>query len=445
MKRISLPAAALALMTAAFLLTAVTLTAQETSLIFATEDHGSPGTKAPVVEPWRSITLDPEYGGMWVVTGDLDADGEAEIISARNVNNDDVHYTSAVAAQKLDGSILWQWGDPSIGRRNWHHDVACQVYDWDGDSWSEVILLTKGRLVELDGFTGEERRSFAIPEDATDCLVFCNVSGKKRPTDVIVKNRYDQIWVYNYGGELLWTVKQPGGYRTAHQPLPFDIDGDGKDEIMAGYSMLNADGSVRWTISSAKTDLSKGHLDCCRVLRFGKEPKEWQFVMTYCGANCLACVDGLGNTLWENTGYHFESINIGRMFSAVEGPQIAVDIDHVPQGKSPVWLFDYNGKRLATIESDYCRHHELFDWNADGYADLFIADALGVFGPKGMRIATLGCPEKGVALQTGDMDGDGVIDMGVTTENGFYIFRNTTGIQASDKKVIGCGVNYTFY
>ncbi len=29
-------------------------------------------------------------------------------------------------------------------------------------------------------------------------------------------------------GRLLWTVKDPGGYRTAHQPFPVDLDGDGR-------------------------------------------------------------------------------------------------------------------------------------------------------------------------------------------------------------------------
>ena len=43
-------------------------------------------------------------------------------------------------------------------------------------------------------------------------------------------------------GNLLWTVENPGGYRTAHQPFPLDIDGDGREEIMAGYALLDPDG-----------------------------------------------------------------------------------------------------------------------------------------------------------------------------------------------------------
>ena len=91
-----------------------------------------------------------------------------EIISAENLNEGDVHYTSAVVAQQLGGKILWTWGEPDVGRKKWHHDVACQIYDWDGDGRQEVVVCEKASLVELDGPTGKEKRRFPIPEDATD-------------------------------------------------------------------------------------------------------------------------------------------------------------------------------------------------------------------------------------------------------------------------------------
>src|SRR3990172_6310384 len=117
---------------------------------------------APVIQPWRSITLDPEYSGAWVVVGDLDGDGAVEIVSARNVDQNDVHFTSAVVAQRLDGGVLWRWGNPVIGRKKLHHDVACQMYDWDGDGKAEVVLCGDGQLVELDGATGREKRRLPL-------------------------------------------------------------------------------------------------------------------------------------------------------------------------------------------------------------------------------------------------------------------------------------------
>ena len=62
-----------------------------------------------------------------------------------------MHCTSAVAAQRLDGTVLWRWGTPNLGRRNWHHDVACQIHDWDGDGCPEVVVCTRGALPNPDG------------------------------------------------------------------------------------------------------------------------------------------------------------------------------------------------------------------------------------------------------------------------------------------------------
>jgi hypothetical protein len=408
-------------------------------------DARDTGDSAPVVEPWAAVAINPDYGGHWVVTGDLDCDGAIEIVSAKNHNEGDIHYTSSVAVHALDGRLLWTWGNPADGRREFHHDVACQIYDWDGDTHPEVVVAAKGAIVELDGRTGAELRRIPIAVDATDCIVFCNVSGNPRAADIIVKDRYDTIYVYNYGGELLWTVRRPGGYRTCHQPRPYDIDGDGKDEIFAGYSMLNHDGTVRWTISSGTVDLSKGHNDGARCAVKGASPDGWRFILTCCGANCMAYIDGNGKTIWEQTGFHYESLNVGRVFADVEGPQFLVDIDHVPKGESPVVVIDDKGSRMSRLTSNYSRHHKLLDWTGDGLDEILIANACGVFDNTGRRIATLATDSPGIALQIGDMTGDNIVDVAITTSAGLYVFENKNGRKSNMPLKPGCEINYTFY
>ena len=208
-----------------------------------------PDAQVPHIRPWKTIQLDPEYRGAWIVAGDLDGDGQAEIISVRNHNQNDTHYTSSIVVHRLDGSVMWRWGSADAGRNKLHHDVAAQVYDWDGDGNNEVIVAADQAVIELDGRTGREKRKFSIPANASDCIVFCNVSGGDRATDILVKTRYTQIWAFDRNGKQLWTVDRPGGNLTAHQPRPIDIDGDGTDEIMAGFALLNADGSLRWRLT----------------------------------------------------------------------------------------------------------------------------------------------------------------------------------------------------
>ncbi len=369
------------------------------------------------------------------------------------MNKNDVHYTSTAVAQKLDGSVLWRWGNPAIGRKIWHHDVACQIHDWDGDGRNEVVLCTKGFLVELDGATGRERRRIAIADDATDCLVFCNLSGGRRPSDVLVKNRYHQIWAYDHAGNLLWTVKDPGGYRTAHQPRPIDIDGDGRDEIMAGYAMLNTDGSVRWVFKSKKVDQARGHLDCCRVVRRGDRPEDFRLVLTCCGANNVATVDGTGRVLWEAAGHHFESVDVGRVFPDVSGRQLVVDIDHQPLGKSPLWVLDEKGELLGRIVTDYSRHHCLLDWTGDGVDEILVAHNGCIYDYNGKRIGVFAVPGGGLAgkskgersMLIGDVTGDGVHDVMMVTPENVYIYINRKGQKSKGPVRLGTEFNFTLY
>jgi hypothetical protein len=417
-----------------------------------------PQTGTPVVQPWRRVPLDPDYAGAWVVAGDLDGDRVPEIVSARNVDQDDVHYTSAVVAQRLDGRVLWRWGDPTTGRKKLHHDVACQIYDWDGDGRNEVVLCTRGALVELDGATGVERRRLPLPKDASDCLVFANLSGGPRATDVLVKTRYTEIWAFRRDWAPLWNVRMPGGWKTAHQLVPLDLDGDGRDEIMAGYTLLNPDGTVRWTLRPQKANLDAGHLDCCRVLRVGRTPEEWRLAMTLCGANALVVCDGRGQAVWEATGHHFESIKVGRIRGDIPGPQLAVDIDHRPWGQGVLRVFNEQGTQLTEIVTDYARHHALVEWTGDGLDDMVIAQARGVFDGQGHRLATLAMDERDLGkhdapdvaemqVLVGDMTGDGVPDVMLTTpfSTALYIYKNDRGRRPSQPLSPGTKANFTLY
>jgi outer membrane protein assembly factor BamB len=427
--------------------------AEETGpALFDTEDRGAPPSDVPVIQPWKQVALDPDYGGLWFVAGDVDGDGEAEIVTCENVNVGDVHHTSTAVAQKLDGTVLWRWGDPAAGRKNWHHDVACQIHDWDGDGANEVVLAADGFVVELNGATGEEKRRLPIPKESSDCIVFCDLSGVGRPTDFLVKTRYHQIWAFDREGKELWTVTDPGGYPTAHQPRPMDIDGDGRDELMAGYAMLNADGSVRWVFKAEKQERVGGHLDCARVLKQGTTPEDMRIAFTCCGGNNIALVDGNGAVQWEVSGEHFESLQVGRIIPEKTGLQILVDVDHAETG--PLWVIDEDGEHLGRLTTDYSRHHRLVDWTGDGFDNIVVGNSQGVYDHRGQRIATLAMPEESrtgeaggfeTSALVGDMTGDGVPDILLATPEMVSIFKNENGRKPDGPAALGTGLNVTLY
>jgi len=409
-------------------------------------DNGPAPADVEKQAPWRTIALDPEYGGLWVVAGDVDGDGEVEIVSAENHNQGDVHYTSTAVAQKLDGTVLWRWGDPAIGRKAWHHDVACQIHDWDGDGHNEVIVCAEKAIVVLDGKTGKELQRIPIQKGATDCLVFCDLRGTGHKADVLVKDRYQQIWAYSNKGDLLWTSKKPGGSATAHQPRPMDIDGDGKDEIMAGYAMLNADGSVRWTASAPG-----GHLDCARLVRMGAKPDDLAIAITCCSGNAVALLNRAGKNIWQIKGQHYESLDVGRVFPSIPGPQFVVDIDHQPKGKSPIVVLDSKGALLARITTGYSRHHCLIDWDGDGADEILVGGNQAIYHHSGKRLATLAAPEAAggkrfeASILPADMTGNGIPDALLCSPSHVHIFRNPSARKLTPPHPLGTVPNMTLY
>lgn len=436
-------------------LAALSLSGQDESPFshFDIVDNGAPAADLPEIQPWKTIALDPDFGGQWVVAGDVDNDGAVEVVTAENFNEGDTHFTSAVAVHELDGTVRWTWGRPELGRKVWHHDVACQIIDWDGDGKNEVVVSDETAIVELDGATGVEKRRIPIEKGAADCLVFCDLSGKGRPSDVLVKSRYEHIWAFNQAGKPLWDIELPGGYRTAHQPRPMDIDGDGRDEIMAGFALLNHNGTVRWTFESAVTDLHRGHLDCARVMRAAEDLDDVRIAITCCGAENIAVINGNGKALWEVPGHHFESIQVGNIVPGAPGPQILADIDHRPEGEGPLWVIDANGKRLGQIMTPYARHHRLIEWTGDDYAEIFNASNRALYDHTGKRLGVLAIPGMAndtlfpfeLSLLAGDCDGDGRQDVLLITPDTVYIYRNEKGLPTTEAAQLGTGPNVTLY
>jgi hypothetical protein len=381
----------------------------------------------------------------------------AEIVSARNgVPAPDVHCTSSVVVHQLDGSVLWKWGDPNA-RNAIHHDVACQIHDLDGDRRNEVVVAADRRVVVLDGATGAERRQFDVPRHASDCLTFANLSGGRRAADMLVKTRYGQIWAYDLQGKLLWTVEKPGGYRTCHQPFPIDLDGDGRDEIIAGFAALEHDGSLRWRLPDAICQ--GGHADAIRLFRDGDRPADKRLLLTHCGGNRMDLLDGDGRVLWSVTGLHFESVFFGELDKSLPGREIVVDICHRPWGKSPLLVLDETGSLLGRYMTMRSRQHRLVDWFGTGEDLIYCGQTralLDAHGRKRARFATpipegaLGDDNTGrlrYMIHLADVNGNGRPDLVVNTVPGtaVWVYRNDHGAKCLAPDRLTMPTNATLY
>ncbi len=115
------------------------------------------------------------------------------------------------------------------------------VEDIDNDGLKEFIFADNKGLVHVIDNNGNERENFPVKTDKHSgelTPLVCDLYGNGEKEIIVLAGEDDStfIYVFNANGDTVWTVKKPWISRLIADPVAYDIDEDGKDEIMAGFS-----------------------------------------------------------------------------------------------------------------------------------------------------------------------------------------------------------------
>jgi hypothetical protein len=276
---------------------------------------------------------------------------------------------NCMTAIDIDGHIRWQSGEP------WKRDIPFRTHgghdmllaeDINGDGCAELIGLRGNQLQLISGKTGRPIKAITLDNDGYSQLVAIK-SGKRNQQHILVRPIGDGLDGHPHGcPNLLYdcNLEQVWGRhdftRAGHEPKGYDVDGDGRDELLIGLDCVNPDGTVRWTIMApdlpaATPSYLLGHDDRRTVIDIDGDGQPEQILAL---ENFGVLVSDLkGNILWRKAvPNHCGEARVGKFLADVPGLQILINNERFGLPHDPALagseLLDCRGNVIQTFAED---------------------------------------------------------------------------------------------
>lgn len=272
----------------------------------------------------------------------------------KRVMRDSFARLSSLTCFDLDGNVLWQKGEPlnDVEHTLISCDLPFQITDFNGDGKLEVIYSIDFKIYVCDLLTGKVIKSGLGPIIENDPLVknepfyYLNLDGLRVADfeglgyqgDLVVKDRYQNVWALDSNFKLLWRYHHKN---TGHFPYIYDFDSDGKDEMLCGYDLVNSDGKILWSLP-----YNSDHTD--EIIYAPLEPNGDKYFVLASGNEGMNVVNINGEVVKHNEIGHAQRISVADYNVSNYGYEIVATAFWGSPGITRT--YDYKGNILAEKE-----------------------------------------------------------------------------------------------
>ena len=316
-----------------------------------TEDDLKPLELPPEVKLLHEYTIAPSN---IVKFGDVDGSGKYAILDITN------NYSTIMYAN--DGHVLWRWdappttqGDPRGNEAagilwDFHHTGRDELAHWretpDGKEW----------LVLADGRTGDIIKKVpwpAPPLPHVDNNYRMAVAKFHKDSDgpdtllvLVDTGGYISLTAYDKDLNQLW---QHAEHRLkdyfGHYIYPWDVNGDGIDEVVISHLCLDAQGNEVWNNAKYFED-NHDHMDAMEFFDMNGDGKP-ELLIGQSDAGTLEYNAQNGKMIWQNNSDHSQQVTAGYILGDSRTPQVVTNGRTYANGLSAqLYWFDNQGRLL---------------------------------------------------------------------------------------------------
>ena len=332
------------------------------------------------------------------------------IANLRNTEKPDILLTRKsendfqLTALDVEGQVLWQRDKPLA-------DGPFAVYRDAPAGHRELVVVRNDRFEVINLATGEAVAAPAFPRPVKQQVVafssgladrpgnvcgngggdillrFCDMPvgevDDDKATIMVMDKNFNEQWAY---------TAEPPGFGHSYAAQFFDVDGDGRDEVMAGYTLLSSDGKPIWKMAACDDILGRSgarHIDFSVMNNFAGD-EELDPTLFVCSGGVYVIDGKTGQTRARFRSGHTQGGLFGNLRPDLPGLEFvgrnrwgSMGIIHIINGR---------GTMLDRFHPDPVGHPSgPINWSGDGRELIFLGTyrGFGLYDGYGRKVVEL--------------------------------------------------------